>query len=269
MKIEAKDLQSALIEASKNLQCSVIDLEYQVLQHSKAGFLGFGRKNAIIEVCVKKRTSNRAFKKDFSVNKSFEKPVYKNTQNFKKEAETKNTFQNKQRYAVKNDEIFDNFYKESRVNSDILEEIRINLENLLENSCFSIAVVELKMLNENCVFIHLDGEDAALMIGKEAHRYKAFSYLLHNWISAKYNLSIRLEIAQFLENQKQYLQEYIQTISHKIRVQGYGQTKHFDGVLIKIALEQLRIEFPNKYVGIKQNGEQRFIIVNDFYKKDE
>ncbi|MEE6534503.1 Jag N-terminal domain-containing protein, partial [Campylobacter coli] len=49
MRIEAKDLQSALTEASKSLECSVIDLEYEIIQYSKNGFLGFWRKNAIIE----------------------------------------------------------------------------------------------------------------------------------------------------------------------------------------------------------------------------
>ncbi|HHY2378617.1 TPA: Jag N-terminal domain-containing protein, partial [Campylobacter jejuni] len=50
---------------------------------------------------------------------------------------------------------------------------------------------------------------------------------------------------------------------------GRGQTKPLDGVLIKIALEQLRAEFPDKYVGIKQNNDQRFVVINDFFKKDE
>ncbi len=55
MRIEAKDLQSALTEASKSLECSVIDLEYEIIQYSKNGFLGFWRKNAIIEARAKKQ----------------------------------------------------------------------------------------------------------------------------------------------------------------------------------------------------------------------
>ncbi len=37
--------------------------------------------------------------------------------------------------------------------------------------------------------------------------------------------------------------------------------------MIKIALEKLRAEFPNKYVGIKQNNDQRYVVINDFFKK--
>ena len=80
---------------------------------------------------------------------------------------------------------------------------------------------------------------------------------------------MRLEIAQFLENQIQGMQLYLQSVIEKIKIYGRGQTKPLDGVLIKIALEQLRAEFPNKYVGIKQNNDQRFVVINDFFKKDE
>ena len=286
MKIEAKDLQSALIEASKNLECSVMDLEYEILQQAKSGFLGFGRKNTIIEVNVKKKFKKN-FKKDFSPSKHFEKienkfeeklskKKFQNETKINEETKTEPKISfNKEKYLAKNDEIFDSFYKEDKEEKkekntqDILDEIRSGLERLLKNSWFEIELVELRMYSEDCVFIKLDGKDAALMIGKEAHRYKAISYLLHNWINLKYNLLVRLEIAQFLQNQIQNMQFYLQNVIEKIKIHGRGQTKALDGVLIKIALEELRKEFPNKYVGIKQIGEQRIVVINDFFKKDE
>lgn len=279
MKIEAKDLQSALTEASIKLECSVIDLEYAILQQHKSGFLGFGRKNAIIEVETKKhkkksfkRENKSHFKNEEKLNK-FEKKENK-PKKISEENELKNEMKiepiKKEAYIVKSDAIFDSFHKEDRANQDdLLDEIKIQLERLLKISCFKIYLKELKMYDENCIFIRLDGEDSALLIGKEAHRYKAFSYLLHNWINLKYNLLVRLEIAEFLEKQIQGMQFYLQGVAEKIKQSGRGQTKPLDGVLIKIALEELRAMFPHKYVGIKQNGEQRFVVVNDFVKKDE
>lgn len=44
MTIEAKDLQSAITQASIQLQCSVMDIEYTVIQYPKQGFLGFFEK---------------------------------------------------------------------------------------------------------------------------------------------------------------------------------------------------------------------------------
>ncbi|EAV9673907.1 protein jag [Campylobacter upsaliensis] len=293
MKIEAKDLQSALTEASIKLECSVVDLEYTILQQHKSGFLGFGRKSAIIEVEVK-RYKKKHFKKENKPNfrneeklNHFQKTdkVVKIENEFKKneskirkmeenepKTEVKMESSKKEKYVVKSDAIFDSFHKEdhtSRNQDDLLDEIKIQLERLLKISCFQISLKEIKMYDENCIFIRLDGEDSALLIGKEAHRYKAFSYLLHNWINLKYNLLVRLEIAEFLEKQIQGMQFYLQGVAEKIKQNGRGQTKPLDGVLIKIALEELRAMFPHKYVGIKQNGEQRFVVVNDFVKKDE
>ncbi|EOB5055513.1 Jag N-terminal domain-containing protein [Campylobacter upsaliensis] len=293
MKIEAKDLQSALTEASIKLECSVVDLEYTILQQHKSGFLGFGRKSAIIEVEVK-RYKKKHFKKENKPNfrneeksNHFQKTdkVVKTENEFKKneskirkmeenepKTEVKMESSKKEKYVVKSDAIFDSFHKEdhtSRNQDDLLDEIKIQLERLLKISCFQISLKEIKMYDENCIFIRLDGEDSALLIGKEAHRYKAFSYLLHNWINLKYNLLVRLEIAEFLEKQIQGMQFYLQGVAEKIKQNGRGQTKPLDGVLIKIALEELRAMFPHKYVGIKQNGEQRFVVINDFVKKDE
>ena len=171
---------------------------------------------------------------------------------------------------MRDDAIFNSFHKESGVNPKIyIDEIRIQLENLLRAGEFDIRIMELSVYDKSSIYIRLDGNDAALLIGKEAYRYKALSYLLHNWINAKYNLLIRLEIADFLRNQAQGMDFYLKTIIEKVESTGKAQTKPLDGVLVKIALEKLRERFPNKYVGIRQNGEQKFIIINDFLKKDE
>lgn len=70
MKIEAIDLQSALTEASRSLECSVMDLEYEIIQHPRKGFFGFGRKKAIIEAKAKKKDfEKKILKKNLQVQK--------------------------------------------------------------------------------------------------------------------------------------------------------------------------------------------------------
>ena len=46
----AKTLQDAIILASKELNCSVVDLSYEIIQQPSNGFLGIGKKEAIIGV---------------------------------------------------------------------------------------------------------------------------------------------------------------------------------------------------------------------------
>ncbi|EAJ1253817.1 protein jag [Campylobacter lari] len=281
MNIEAKDLQTALIEASKQLECSVIDLEYEVIQHAKAGFFGLFRKNAIICIKGHKKTQkpHQERAKKFQ-NEKFNKHTQKNFKKNELKKEYKENFQKpieditqpKEHYKVKNDAIFDSFHKESSEERNIasyIDEIKISLEKLLATFDFDIKVIQVSIWDENCVLIKLDGEDAALLIGKEAHRYKAFSYLLYNWLSAKYKIQPRLEIAQFLENQTQAIENYLKILIEKVESTGRVQTKPLDGIWLKLALEKLRERFPDKYVAIKQNNDQRYIVVNDFLKKNE
>jgi len=151
--------------------------------------------------------------------------------------------------------------------SPIFIEIEKGIQTLLENSCFKIALTELKV-EEELVYIKLDGEDAALMIGKEGYRYKALSYILHNWIKIKYNKNISLEIAEFLKNQDTMIEEYLTAIKERVQEVGKAQTKPLDGILVKLALEKLRAAYPEKYVAIRTIRDGRKIVIINEYRKD-
>ena len=149
----------------------------------------------------------------------------------------------------------------------ILPEIKDGVTRLFKASCFEIDKIEVSKFNDETLLVELDGADAALLIGKEGYRYKAISYMLYNWLNSKYNLAIRLEIAQFLQNQEAMMDQYLNIVIERIQNSGRGQTKPLDGVLVKIALEKLREKFPDKYVGIKSGNDGKFVVVNDFFKK--
>ena len=146
-------------------------------------------------------------------------------------------------------------------------EIEKGIINLLESTCFNIALTDLDVA-ENIVYITLDGEDAALMIGKEGYRYKALSYILHNWIKIKYNKNISLEIAEFLKNQDAMIEEYLTSIKERVDDVGKAQTKPLDGILVKLALEKLRAAYPDKYVAIRTIKDGRKIVIINAYRKD-
>ncbi len=148
------------------------------------------------------------------------------------------------------------------------EAIHAGIVDLLQNSCFAIELVDLE-IGEDTVYIKLDGEDAALMIGKEGYRYKALSYILHNWIKIKYNKNISLEIAEFLKNQDIMIEEYLLSIKGRIDEVGKAQTKPLDGILVKLALEKLRAAYPDKYVAIRTIRDGRKIVIVNAYRKDK
>ena len=160
--------------------------------------------------------------------------------------------------------------KEQKQKADIdkaLPEIKQGVEKLFGGNFFTIDKIDVRKFDDDTVIIELDGEDAALLIGKEGYRYKAISYLLYNWIGSKYGLSVRLEIAQFLQNQEAAIEQYLKSVIERVEETGKAKTKHLDGVLVKIALEKLREKFPDKYVGVKSNSDGQYVVVNDFIKK--
>lgn len=160
--------------------------------------------------------------------------------------------------------------KEQKPKADVdkaLPEIKQGVEKLFGGNFFTIDKIDVRKFDNDTVIVELDGEDAALLIGKEGYRYKAISYLLYNWIGSKYGLSVRLEIAQFLQNQEAAIEQYLKSVIERVEETGKAKTKHLDGVLVKIALEKLREKFPDKYVGVKSNSDGQYVVVNDFIKK--
>lgn len=313
MRIEAKNLQEAYTLGAQNLNCSVTDINVEIIENPRSGVLGFFQKPGIYEVNVikqknKKQSKINDKKQHFDNNqknnknssheaKNYHEPKPSNSHEAKNihehksynSHEPKTTFhetslsetekqETKYQSNFKDfDDIVDNFNKEHEENQEvkkeilitdeILAEIKVKLSNLIQASSFNISLEEVSKYDDGTIYIKLQGDDCALLIGKEGYRYKAISYLLYNWINSRFGVNIRLEIAEFLKNQEAAISAYLQNIILKIQNTGKAQTKPLDGVLVKIALEQLRAKFPDKYVGIKTSDEGRYVVVSDFYKK--
>ncbi len=293
IRVEAESLEEAYKNAASKLNCSVTDLVYEVVQNPKKGIFGLGKKMAVIIASCKKKEETKESPKVVEQAKTeaikVEKP--KESQNLvvkesvrvetkpKEEpkivtpsialeeivVETPKVEEKPKNIVATNDEILDNFYHEKRDVKEVHDEIKENIKRLLSYTCFDIDRVEVSRFDEYTILIEFHGNDAALLIGKEGYRYKALSYMLFNWINAKYGLLIRLEIAEFLKNQEEMIRSYLAPLIDTIKVEGRGQTKPLDGVLAHIALKVLREEFPNKYVSFREHiSGEKFVIINDF-----
>ncbi|WP_281950907.1 Jag N-terminal domain-containing protein [Nitrosophilus kaiyonis] len=288
-RIEAPTLEEAYKKASKELGCSITDLEIEVIQRPSKGFLGFGKKNAVILASCKEKVVEESVEKiEKETIKTEEKPIEKEVKKEikqtieekkeikeevkipKEEKIEKKIKEEKKSELPKIKEEFEEFYTEKETIEDIAQKIEEEINDLFKEACFDIEKIIVKPFDENTLLIEFKGPDSALLIGKEGYRYKALSYMLFNWINSKYNLQIRLEIAEFLKSQEEMIKNYLKPLIEKIKKEGRGQTKVLDGVLVQIALKELRETFPNKYVAIRttRNGE-KYIIVNEFNKKNE
>jgi len=264
-KVEAPTLEAAYAEASKVLECSISELQCEVVQHPSRGILGFLKKNAIIVATCKK----------VNVSKKIVKEVPTEEESVATEILATVKKEHKEVVSIPKDAVLDSFFEadiadeEEYVEEDVVYDelallIEHQLKELLEKSCFDIDVVEVDVV-DNTALIFIDGEDAALLIGKEGYRYNALSYMIFNWLHTKYELFIKLEIAEFLTTQQEMIRNYIKPVIENVEKQGKGKTRFLDGILVQIALEQLRERFPDKYVAVKTGREgKKFVVINEF-----
>ena len=288
-KFESDCLEKVYELASAEFNCSITELEIEVIQQPSKGFLGFGKKNAIIEVCYKDNCKKyvqetKSFKnKDVRIEEVSDRIEYSNKseeEKFSRKEEKKEPLIKVPKVESK-DKIFDNFYNEDSSQNEIpkivikkdkvrvLEEVKAGINLLFQDTCYKIDQINVEFYDEETLYVEFLGEDSALLIGKEGYRYKALSYILFNWINEKYGLMLRLEVAQFLKNQEEAIYTYLEPIIEIIKEKGTFKTKPLDGILVHIALKKLRDEFPDKYVAVKTNVRgDKYVLVNEYRARE-
>ena len=271
-KVEAPTLEKAYELAAAELSCSVTELQYEVIQYPSKGVLGLFKKQAII---VATRANVPAAQEDTPQRaQSIEEAVAEEIVTTLQEEEVQPApIEEEKDVNLSSDSVVEGFFEsdnkteEPYVDRELSQSIEESLQHLFEVSCFDIDVVEVDVV-DNTALIFIDGEDAALLIGKEGYRYNALSYMLFNWLHSKYQLYIKLEIAEFLTSQQEMIRNYIQPVIENVEKYGKAKTRFLDGILVQIALEQLREAFPNKYVAIKTGKSgKKFVVINDFHTK--
>ena len=305
-RFEAPTLEEAYAEAARAFSCSVTELNIEVVQNPSRGFLGFGRKPAVIEATCPAQEWRRA-REEANVAKTAQVPppvrkekaapkgeevaespspeprteepkVAENERNneerlaksdSKNEEKKKDAIEQKRSLPeIDKDELFDNFYSETPDIHAVIPEIEEKINALFAHACFDIEPVKVAVFDDETMLVEFNGNDAALLIGKEGYRYKALAYMLYNWIHGAYGFKVRLEIAEFLRNQEEMIENYLKPVIERAEQQGRAQTKVLDGILVQIALQRLREVFPDKYVAVRTNREGgRYIIVNEFMEK--
>lgn len=311
-KVTASTLQEALSKAALELDCSVTELDYEVVQYESKGVLGIGKKDAIIIANLKNSSaqldsaqkhqeasyqqsqtpqSNQNIQESNQANSSQNNPNQNNQGFFdasefvasaslessEPNYESKNYESGKQNHTNQSYANYDEPYnadntsttqtKKFQTKEEVASEIQNLIQEMLSYTPYKIDNVNVGFYDNQTLSIYIDGEDSALLIGERGYRYKAISYLLFNWIQPAYGYNIRLEIAQFLQNQEDAIDAYLVGIINEVKREGRAQTKPLDGILAFIALKKLRGHFPDKYISFRENPQnERYIIINDFYR---
>ena len=303
LKVESNTLEIAYSEAATQLECSVTELHVEIVQYPSKGFLGLFTKRAIIVAARKESSVPPVIVEEKIVEEEkpteavkvekapLEEPVPIEDVQLQREVEEETSSTPKHRVLnetilptsfvtdqddedEQNDYIedaiegmFDEEEEEESFNSieQIALEVKAEINELFSKTCFELNEIDVIVYDDNTLMLNFNGNDAALLIGKEGYRYKALSYMIFNWINAKYGYQLRLEIAEFLKNQEESITRYLVGVCETIEDEGRAQTKILDGVLVQIALKQLRDQYPDKYVAIRTTRDGgKFIIINEY-----
>ena len=280
---EGKSLEEVYTLATTEFECSITELYIEVIQQPSKGFLGFGRKTAMIAVSYEKEKI-QVIKKEETYKKTNIKieDVSKKLEKIDKKSSPLSKSTKKQHVNLeKKEEIFDNFYSKDKApelsnlivkkdKNDVIADVKQKVNNLFADTCYDINEINVDFYDDETLYIEFSGKDSALLIGKEGYRYKALSYILFNWINEKYNLMLRLEVAEFLKNQEESIYNYLGPVIVTINEVGTFKTKPLDGILVHIALKRLREEFPDKYVAVKTNIKgDKYVLVNEYRSKQQ
>ena len=284
-KVEAPTLEEAYEIAATQLSCSVTELQCEVIQYPSKGVLGLFKKQAII-VATTHKTTSVPVKEEILPESSIEEETASEIISTLTEEPVVEEVVVEEVIVEKVPDVSDDAIVESFFDADnstqnheeviedeplvdvaLAQSIEESMKHLFDLSCFDIDVVEVDVV-DNTALIFIDGEDAALLIGKEGYRYNALSYMLFNWLHTKYQLYIKLEIAEFLTSQQEMIRNYIQPVIENVQQYGKGKTRFLDGILVQIALEQLREAFPDKYVAVKTGKSgKKFVVINEFHNR--
>jgi spoIIIJ-associated protein len=271
-KIEAQTLELAYAQAAREFGCSVTALQVEIVQFPSNGVLGLFKKSAII-IANFPHTNPNVTTSAAAAAIEVEEPFVEEEVAV---AEAASSIEPEE--LVLGDEFYeqaDDFEEEGELEEDFYEisaqecadEVKEQINILFKDICFDINAIEVSVYDENTLLVEFTGVDAALMIGKEGYRYKALSYMLFNWINAVYGMQLRLEIAEFLKNQEESISRYLINICDIIDQEGRAQTKVLDGVLVQIALKQLRDRYPDRYVAIRSTRDGgKFIVINSYHE---
>ena len=278
-KFVAKTLEEAYELATSELNCSITDLKIEVVESGSKGFFGLFAKDAVILAKVANSDCEANFPRKPKHQRRSKSVDSKNNISEQQDTIEKQAPVNKilQAEDVVEEKIFDDFYSSNDIkethdsitikkdDDTIVTEIKAKIDELFSHTCYKLDDTKVCFYDSETIYVEFQGDDAALLIGKEGYRYKALSYILFNWIHEKYNLMLRLEVAQFLTTQEESIYNYLKPVIENVKENGFYKTKPLDGVLVHIALKKLRDEFPQKYVAVKTNVKgDKYILINEY-----
>lgn len=217
IEVSGKNVDEALTNALIKLETTSDKVEYEVIEKGSAGFLGMGRKLAVIKVRKKE-----------------DKPVEANVK--AKETETQKVADSSVSYepvkaepvkSVDNNEIKDDSHEQPKKTSKYTtvmpnEEVERRITTFLGDmfKAMNLEVkIDVKFDDPDCVNVELSGPNMGVLIGKRGQTLDSIQYhtsLVVNKGKDKY-VRIKVDTEDYRNRRKETLESLAKNIAYKVK----------------------------------------------------
>lgn len=212
--VSAKTVNDAITEASIELGIASTDMEYEVVEEGSAGFLGIGKKQAVI----------KAWKKE---DKPAKKEVKKESKKEIKKEEPKKEVVKKE---ISKEEVKEEPEVQVEEEAPVKEEKHVEVTQETKDACEKFLVDVLKTMGmevkltssideDGALSIDMEGENMGILIGKRGQTLDSLQYLTNrvaNKMQEGY-VRVKLDTENYRQRRKETLENLAKNIAHKVK----------------------------------------------------
>ena len=217
IEVSGKNVDEALTNALIKLETTSDKVEYEVIEKGRAGFLGMGRKLAVIKVRKKE-----------------DKPVEANVK--AKETETQKVADSSVSYepvkaepvkSVDNNEIKDDSHEQPKKTSKYTtvmpnEEVERRITTFLGDmfKAMNLEVkIDVKFDDPDCVNVELSGPNMGVLIGKRGQTLDSIQYLTSLVVNKGKDKYVRIKVdtEDYRNRRKETLESLAKNIAYKVK----------------------------------------------------
>ena len=260
--VSAKTVSDAITEASIQLGVVSTSMEYRVIEEGSAGFLGIGRKQAVIEAWKKEEKVEP--KKEFKQNKKeFKKEVKKEVKKEAKPAKPEKVVEKPVEKPV--EKVIEKVVEEKEEKEEKLCEVKPEtitacetfLKDVLKTMDMEVEITSC-IDEDGALSINMDGDNMGILIGKRGQTLDSLQYLTNRVANKMQDgyVRVKLDTENYRQRRKDTLENLAKNIAHKVKrtkkAVSLEPMNPYERRIIHSALQS------DRYVSTHSEGEERY-----------
>ena len=223
--VTAKNLDDAITEALVQLEVTSDRLDYEVIEKGSDGFLGFGRKQAVIKARRKEEPvvevkAEKIEEKPVKVEKAAK--VEKTEHAEKKESvktETKNEFKKEQDFKKAPKKEVREETELAKVEPATIEACEKFVEDVLNAMNMEEVKVTSTVDEEGALSITMEGKNMGILIGKRGQTLDSLQYLTNRVANKMQDgyVRVKLDTEDYRRRRKETLENLAKNIASKVK----------------------------------------------------